>query len=473
MGFLRHRPRRRGLGAAASLALVLALAGSTSPMSRSVADGEVALSAAPADDQADQPSASYTVVDPRRSAPVETVAPEPAVRIAVTGTPAGTVVQADLADVLLKAYRSAVAGSPESCHLPVSLLAAIGQVESGSLVGRPVDAQHRTAVFGPVLDGNGFAAIPDTDHGAWDGDTRWDRAVGPMQFIPSSWRMFGVDADGDGIANPQDVEDAAASTAAYLCYGGRDLTDPAALRSAVLSYNHSAAYLRLVLTYQARYAGLGLDAGTSIVGLPTSIVLDAVPVTGPYGGPVAGPVAGPNAGPAAGPSARPTGWEVGAVAGHRKRTPTAKASASARSSAATPSRAPAPTGSPSGPSSGSPSGTPSGSPSGTPSGTPSPGTPSGTPSGSPSDPSSGTPSGSPSDPSSGSPSTPAPEPPSTPTPPAPTCPTAPATPTDPTAPACDPCTPAQGSTTDPAAGPTGAPCPPADPSTTASTSSAP
>ena len=83
--------------------------------------------------------------------------------------------------------------------------------------------------------------MADTDGGRLDGDTTWDRAVGPMQFLPSTWRTFGVDGDGDGVADPQDVEDASASTAAYLCYGGRDL--PAGgLRTAILSYNHSAAY---------------------------------------------------------------------------------------------------------------------------------------------------------------------------------------------------------------------------------------
>ncbi|NUS51519.1 MAG: lytic transglycosylase domain-containing protein, partial [Nocardioidaceae bacterium] len=167
---------------------------------------------------------------------------------------------------------------PTSCHLPVSLLAAIGQVESGSLVGHPVDAQHRTSVLGPVLDGNGFAAIRDTDHGRWDGDPTWDRAVGPMQFIPSTWERFGVDGDGDGEANPQDLEDATAATAAYLCYGGRDLSQAPDLRSAVLSYNHSQAYLELVLTYQARYAALGLDDEGVVRGLPTSIALNATPV---------------------------------------------------------------------------------------------------------------------------------------------------------------------------------------------------
>jgi hypothetical protein len=187
----------------------------------------------------------------------------------------------DIADVLLDAYQAAVAGSPVACHLPVSLLAAIGQVESGSLAGRPIDAEHRTSVLGPVLDGNGFAAIPDTEQGRWDGDTRWDRAVGPMQFIPGTWRAFGADGDGDGVAHPQDVEDAAAGAAAYLCYGARDLSRPADLRSAILSYNHSDAYLQLVTTYQQRYASLGLDGGAPVTGLPTSISLIATPVGEP------------------------------------------------------------------------------------------------------------------------------------------------------------------------------------------------
>ena len=214
-----------------------------------------------------------TVVEPAGG-----TTPAPAIRIAATGSTAGAPVQADIADVLLGAYRAAVTRSPAGCHLPVSLLAAIGQVESGSLVGRPIDRAHRTSVLGPVLDGKGFAAIPDTDAGRWDGDATWDRAVGPMQFVPGSWRTFGVDADGDGVANPQDVEDAAAGTASYLCYGGRDLSDPVALRTSILSYNHSVAYLRLVLTYQQRFARLGLDNGTTVAGLPTHLALSAVEV---------------------------------------------------------------------------------------------------------------------------------------------------------------------------------------------------
>jgi hypothetical protein len=173
------------------------------------------------------------------------------------GVTTSAVVEKDtsVSSVLLAAYQSAVAAVPASCHLPMTLLAAIGQVESGSLAGRRLDADHRPvpAVLGPVLDGKGFAAIADTDAGVFDGDTKWDRAVGPMQFIPGTWVRFGADLDGDGERNPQDVEDAAGAAAAYLCFGGRDLATTEGLRSAVLSYNHSQSYVTLVLGWKATY----------------------------------------------------------------------------------------------------------------------------------------------------------------------------------------------------------------------------
>ena len=95
-------------------------------------------------------------------------------------------------DVVLTAYQVAASVAPQSCNLEVSLLAAIGQVESGNLAGRRLDSDHRPVppVLGPVLNGSGgFAAIADTDGGEWDGDRVWDRAVGPLQFIPSSWQL--------------------------------------------------------------------------------------------------------------------------------------------------------------------------------------------------------------------------------------------------------------------------------------------
>jgi membrane-bound lytic murein transglycosylase B len=102
-------------------------------------------------------------------------------------------------------------------------------------------------ILGPLLDGVGTALIRDTDHGVLDGNAALDRAVGPMQFIPATWRLWGADANGDGVADPQNVEDAALAAARYLCAGGRDLSRAADLRAAVRSYNHSDRYVRTVL----------------------------------------------------------------------------------------------------------------------------------------------------------------------------------------------------------------------------------
>ena len=158
-------------------------------------------------------------------------------------------------NVLLAAYQRAAAAVPESCNLEVSLLAAIGQVESGNLANYDLNAENAVTpgVLGPVLDGAQFALIRDTDYGVYDGDRTYDRAVGPMQFIPSTWLRFGVDMDQDGRRDPQDIDDAAGATAAYLCFGGRDLGTDAGLRAGVFSYNHSSEYVELVLAWKAHY----------------------------------------------------------------------------------------------------------------------------------------------------------------------------------------------------------------------------
>ncbi|MGW2558644.1 lytic transglycosylase domain-containing protein [Streptomyces sp. NPDC001514] len=141
------------------------------------------------------------------------------------------------------------------CGLRWQLLAAIGQVESGHARGGRVapDGTALAPILGPRLDGNGFAAIRDTDGGRYDGDVLYDRAVGPMQFIPSTWAAWGADGNGDGAADPQNVHDAALAAGRYLCAGGRDLSDPYGLDRAILAYNHSTAYLRTVRAWFAYY----------------------------------------------------------------------------------------------------------------------------------------------------------------------------------------------------------------------------
>ncbi|MCM1948842.1 lytic transglycosylase domain-containing protein [Streptomyces sp. G2] len=166
--------------------------------------------------------------------------------------------EAGIPATVLAAYRRAeasVRASDPSCNLPWQLLAGIGKVESGQARGGRVDGNGTTLspILGPALDGNGFALIQDTDRGAFDGDTTHDRAVGPMQFIPSTWAVWGQDANGDGKKDPNNIYDAAQAAGMYLCAGGRNLAIKADLDRAILSYNRSTEYLTTVLTWFEYY----------------------------------------------------------------------------------------------------------------------------------------------------------------------------------------------------------------------------
>lgn len=168
----------------------------------------------------------------------------------------------DLPAAALAGYKhaeAAMALSSPGCHLSWTLLAAIGQVESdnGRYGGAVVLANGDTYphILGPVLNGApGMGAIADSDGGRYDGDLIWDRAVGPMQFIPGTWAAYGADGNGDGISDPNNIKDAALAAAHYLCAGGGDLRVEADARAAVLTYNHSESYVDLVLRLAAAYA---------------------------------------------------------------------------------------------------------------------------------------------------------------------------------------------------------------------------
>lgn len=161
----------------------------------------------------------------------------------------------------LQAYVSAAAttnAAQPGCSIGWNTLAAIGLVESGhgSHGGASLAANGtaNVAIVGPQLNGEGYARIPDTDGGTLDGDARWDRAVGPMQFIPSTWRTAGRDGNGDGVADPLNIDDAALSAAEYLCSGGRNLRTGLGWTDAVFSYNHSGEYVSRIREQANAYA---------------------------------------------------------------------------------------------------------------------------------------------------------------------------------------------------------------------------
>ncbi|MFC8276139.1 lytic murein transglycosylase [Streptomyces sp. NPDC057271] len=166
--------------------------------------------------------------------------------------------EAGIPATVLSAYKRAeqsIRSSDPACHLPWQLLAGIGKVESGQARGGRVDANGTTLspILGPKLNGVGFANISDTDNGAFDNDTTHDRAVGPMQFIPSTWATWGQDANGDGRKDPNNIYDAAQAAGLYLCANNRDLAVKADLDRAILSYNRSTEYLRTVLSWFEYY----------------------------------------------------------------------------------------------------------------------------------------------------------------------------------------------------------------------------
>jgi len=101
----------------------------------------------------------------------------------------------------------------------------------------------------PEFEGNGFAVIEDSDDGALDGNARWDRAVGPMQFIPETWAYWEADGNQDGVLDPQNLYDAAATAGRFLCH--LSTRRGASPTSFVLGYNSSDAYVRAVLSSAA------------------------------------------------------------------------------------------------------------------------------------------------------------------------------------------------------------------------------
>ncbi|MET7684921.1 lytic transglycosylase domain-containing protein [Streptomyces sp. NPDC005423] len=251
------RLRKGAATTAVAAAAVAALSASQAPgvtaadQGRQLPTGAQTASGATTDDSATGDSPYYTDLPPLKSP-----APSPSPTI---GTPVSVgEAEAGIPATVLDAYKKAEAELAESkpgCNLPWQLLAAIGKVESGQARGGRVDADGTTLgrILGPELDGNGFALIKDTDNGAYDGNSAYDQAVGPMQFIPSTWAWAGRDGNGDGKKDPNNVYDAALAAGHYLCRNDWNLSTDAGLHSAILSYNNSQDYLNTVLSWLEYY----------------------------------------------------------------------------------------------------------------------------------------------------------------------------------------------------------------------------
>ena len=149
-----------------------------------------------------------------------------------------------------------------NCHLTWTTLAGIGMVEShhGTHRGAQIAANGdvNPPIRGVRLDGtNGNLTILETvdsgsDSGA--GEPVYARARGPMQFIPDTWKLYGVDGNNDGVVSPDNIDDAALAAAGYLCYRGQDMGTPRGWMNALRAYNHSDLYARTVRDWATAYA---------------------------------------------------------------------------------------------------------------------------------------------------------------------------------------------------------------------------
>ena len=190
----------------------------------------------------------------------------------------------DLPLVALNAYVRAsrtLAVEDPACGIHWSQLAGIGRIESLhgyfgdstlDINGQTTDPIRGLALDGRVLSGGGsnvpdatgrtqttstvsrLALIRDTDNGVLDGDTEFDRAVGPMQFIPTTWRLYDdSDGNGDATVDPQNVYDATLAAARYLCDAPGSMLTAEGEQRAYFAYNHDFAYSRNVTVAGRRY----------------------------------------------------------------------------------------------------------------------------------------------------------------------------------------------------------------------------
>lgn len=203
--------------------------------------------------------------------------------------------------------------STSTCSVDWALLAGIGKIESnhGRIGGATVSpgGQVSTTILGPLLDGetvanpdetpepsppvyggfevarliaetlanssvwnllrgsggapteqgNGFATVVDTDDGVLDGNADWDRAIGPMQFLPETWSRWATDGNGDGVADPHNLYDAATSATRFLCHLSE--TRGSSPTRFLLGYNASTSYVRSVIATAESLRSASLPGG--------------------------------------------------------------------------------------------------------------------------------------------------------------------------------------------------------------------
>lgn len=338
---LRRNPqivRRGAVGAIATGVVLFVIASFTTPLAgantgRHTSERQLAADVTPLQDLTPRPIAPPVLrqlpaapVHADQKAPVTTAVIS---EMAANGIPA----------VALNAYRVATArmGNVDPrCGIDWALLAGIGRVESdhGRFGGAQLltDGSSTKKIIGPALDGVQWDYIPAPANGMeLAGDPVYAHALGPMQFIPSTWAAYGADADGNGRADVFNINDAALGAARYLCAAGGNLRSHDGQVAAVLAYNHNDTYLGQVLALADAYR-----RGVPVSGIPVGNITGALP-----------PVQNTGVAPPANPG-RPLGGEGPTTAGAPAKPGPDKSTAPARTTT-TPATATSSTGGAAGP----------------------------------------------------------------------------------------------------------------------------
>ena len=297
----RHAAQRRpiAIGAIGAGAVVFLIASLTTPLAGADPTHRPSRPAAGADLSGllpftDQQGATTPAAPPSTSAaPSRPVTRKPPPLPAVSGLAAN-----GIPSVALNAYRVAAArmdNADPGCGIDWALVAAIGRVESdhGQFNGAVLQADGTSTprIIGPALDGIHYTYVPAPPNGAaLDGDARYAHALGPMQFIPQTWATYGADANGDGVADVFNINDAALGTARYLCAAGGDLRSHDNLVRAVRAYNDVDAYVATVLALADAYR-----RGIPISGIPIGNISGALPPVHQTGTPPPANPGGPTA----------------------------------------------------------------------------------------------------------------------------------------------------------------------------------
>ncbi len=157
---------------------------------------------------------------------------------------------------LIKSVRAVLAPHSEI----INLQPTVGRLpmDSGVQAGRPASYldlyQQSAARYCPGLSWTVLAAIGqiESGHGRNDGPSKAG-ALGPMQFLPSTWQLWGIPGFGDTTADIMDPYDAVPSAARYLCATGAS-GGGTSLYRAIYAYNHADWYVNEVLALAQEYA---------------------------------------------------------------------------------------------------------------------------------------------------------------------------------------------------------------------------